>query len=84
MKSKFLSILLAIALIIGVNAVSLSASAAESVSEELSASAGSVALSGTRIYNLNDNNYTIYGKPVNSYLTELSDGSLERVQYNTS
>lgn len=84
MKYKFLSILLAIALIIGVNAVSLSASAAESETEELSASAGSVTLSGTRIYNLNDNNYTIYGKPVNSYLTELSDGSLERVQYNTS
>lgn len=39
---------------------------------------------GTVSDNVSDNNYTVYGKVINSYLTENSDGTLMRVEYDGS
>lgn len=66
---KLISVLLASAMIFCLSAVMpFTANAAETIN-------------GQPSYNASDNNYTVYGRVVNSYLVQNSDGTLSRVEY---
>ena len=96
MKKKIISILLAMMTAAGAAAVPVAAAETEAVgaaadSEAVAAeiedeavsaaSASAVKLSGTASFNFSAQDYTTWSKVMNSYLSEKSDGTLERVEY---
>jgi hypothetical protein len=96
MKKKFISVLLALTTASGAAVIPAAAAETEAVgaaadSEAVAAeiedeavsaaSASAVKLSGTASFNFYAQDYSVRSKVMNSFLTEKSDGTLERVEY---
>ena len=96
MKKKFISVLLALMTASGAAVIPAAAAETEAVgaaadSEAVAAeiedeavsaaSASAVKLSGTASFNFSAQDYSTWNKVMNSYLSEKSDGTLERVEY---
>ncbi len=93
MKKKIISVLLALMTVSGTAAIPASAAEAEAVAaasdseavkagiDEKDASESGVDLKGTASFNFYAQDYSALGRVVNSYLSEKSDGTLERVEY---
>ena len=92
MKKKIISSLLAMLMVTG--AAAIPAAAAETEAEAVAAAVdteavsavtpGKVTLNGAESFNFSAQNYSRWSQTVKSYLMQKSDGTLERVEYDTN